>query len=85
MGSEELGANLFRITQTEAAIKKNGIKTPSEASATHYKIGKAIRKTIEELGGTMPEELPTPDKSIGQIEKEQRILLKEQKSNKNDE
>lgn len=68
MGSEELGANLFRITQTEGILRKNNISSAEEANRTHYKVGKAIRGTIESLGGTMPEDLPTPTESIKQIE-----------------
>lgn len=68
MGSVELGANIFRITQTEALLEKQ--KEPNEqiATDTHYKVGKTVRKAIEELGGTMPEDLPTPKKSIKEIE-----------------
>lgn len=69
MGSTELGANVFRITQTEALLEKQEEKSENMATDTHYKVGKAIRKVIEELGGTMPEDLPTPDKSIKEIEK----------------
>ena len=70
MGSAELGANVFRITQTEALLEKQ--ETPSEgvATDTHYRVGKAIRETIEKLGGTMPEDLPTPKKSIKELENE---------------
>ena len=70
MGSEELGANLFRITQTEAKLKKDKINNEEKACNTHFIVGKAVRNTIETLGGTMPEDLPTPDKSIKEIEKE---------------
>lgn len=71
MGSAELGANIFRITQTEALLEKQ--ETPNEqvATNTHFKVGKAVRDTIKKLGGTMLEELPTPEKSIKQIEKEE--------------
>ena len=79
MGSEELGANIFRITQTEALLKKQKVPNETEANNTHYNVGKAVRDTIEKLGGTMPENLPTPQKSIKQIEKEKR----EQIQNKN--
>ena len=70
MGSEELGANLFRITQTEAKLKKDNIDNEDDACLTHYNVGKTVRKAIEELGGNMPETLPTPKKSIKKIEKE---------------
>jgi len=72
MGSDELIANLFRISQTEQKLKKDNIKSENSANMTHYEVGKKIRKTIEELGGTMPEDLPTPEKSIKQIEKENK-------------
>ena len=71
MGSEELGANLFRITQTEAKLKKDKVNNESDACSTHFIVGNAIRETIKSLGGTMPEELPTPKKSIKEIEKEE--------------
>ena len=71
MGSEELGANLFRITQTEAKLKKDNIDNEKDACQTHYNVGKTVRKAIEELGGTMPEKLPTPEKSIKELEKEE--------------
>ena len=81
MGSEELAANLFRITQTESKLKKDNIKTEIDANNTHYKVGKAVRETIEELGGTMPEDLPTPKKSLKQLEKENKRQLKLQNKN----
>lgn len=68
MGSTELAANLFRATQTEDKLKRDQIKTKREANKTHYEIGKTVRKTIEEIGGTMPENLPVAD-SIKQIVK----------------
>ena len=64
MGSEELAANLFRITQTEQKLKRDNIKTENDANETHYNVASKIRKTIKELGGTMPAELPTPKKSL---------------------
>ena len=69
MGSAELGANIFRITQTEALLEKQTEPSEQMATDTHYKVGKTVRKAIEELGGTMPENLPTPDKSIKELEK----------------
>lgn len=62
MGSVELGANIFRITQTEALLERQDKSSEQIATNTHYKVGKAIRNTIKELGGTMPEDLPTPKK-----------------------
>ena len=77
MGSEELAANLFRITQTESRLKRDKINTENKANKTHYEVGAKIRKTIKELGGTMPEDLPTPKKSLKQLEKEnQNSMLK---------
>ena len=70
MGSEELAANLFRITQTESRLKKDNVNTEKLACDTHNKIGKIVRKAIKEAGGTMPEDLPTPKKSLKQLEKE---------------
>ena len=68
MGSEELAANLFRITQTDGKIKKENIQGESNANKAHYKIGKIVRKAIKEANGTMPEDLPTPKKSLKEIE-----------------
>ena len=75
MGSDELVANLFRISQTEQKLKRDNIKTEKDANKTHYDVGDKIRKTIKELGGTMPEELPTPKKSLKQLEKENKKEL----------
>lgn len=77
MGSEELGANLFRITQTEAKMRRDTPQGLDEASSIHYTVGKEVRETIEKIGGTMPENLPTPEKSISQIEREQIKQLKQ--------
>ena len=76
MGSDELIANLFRISQTEQKLKKDNIQTEKEANKTHYNIGKNIREVIAKNGGTMPEELPTPKKSLKQLEKENKKTLK---------
>lgn len=76
MGSEELAANLFRITQTEAKLKRENVKTREKANKTHYTVGATVRKAIKDIGGTMPEELPKPEKSITQIEREQIMKLK---------
>ena len=75
MGSEELAANLFRITQTESKLKRDNISTEKEANNTHYNIGKNIREVIAKNGGTMPEDLPTPKKSLKQLEKENKKSL----------
>lgn len=71
MGSTELAANLFRATQTDEKLRREKIQGKQAAYDTHYKVGKKVRQTIKELGGTMPEDLPTPEKSIAQIEREQ--------------
>lgn len=71
MGSTELAANLFRATQTDEKLRRENIQGKQEAYDTHYEVGKKVRQTIKELGGTMPEDLPTPEKSIAQIEREQ--------------
>ena len=72
MGSDELIANLFRISQTEQKLKKENIKNENEANKTHYEVGSKLRNTIKELGGTMPEELPTPKKSLKELEREKK-------------
>lgn len=76
MCSEELAANLFRITQTEANLKRNNISSERKASQTHYSIGKNIREVIAKNGGTMPEKLPTPKKSLKELEKEKKTQIK---------
>ncbi len=74
MGSTELAANLFRATQTEEKLRREHIHGKKQANRTHYQVGAKVRQTIKELGGTMPEDLPTPEKSIKQLEKEKRKL-----------
>lgn len=76
MGSTELAANLFRATQAEDKLRREGIKGKAAANRTHLEVGRKVRQTIEELGGTMPENLPTPEKSIKQLEREQLKLEK---------
>ena len=75
MGSDELIANLFRISQTEQRLKKDNVDTEKVACETHNKIGKIVRKAIKEAGGTMPEDLPKPEKSLKEIEKENKASL----------
>lgn len=79
MGSTELAANLFRATQTDEKLRRENTVGKTEAGEVHYQVGKKVRQTIAELGGTMPEDLPTPKKSIKQIEREKakRIKYKE--------
>ena len=74
MGSEELIANLFRISQTESKLKRDNVNSESKANKTHYEVGSKIRNTIKELGGTMPEELRAPDKILKELEKENKKL-----------
>lgn len=76
MGSTELAANLFRATQTEEKLRRDDVQGVKNANKTHYEVGAKVRQTIDDLGGTMPEDLPTPKKSIKAIEKEQKKLLK---------
>ena len=76
MGSDELIANLFRISQTEQKLRKDNIKGEKEANSTHYEVGRKVRKAIADIGGTMPEDLPTPKKSLKQLEKEKNNKLK---------
>lgn len=72
MGSTELAANLFRATQTDEKLRRENTRGKEKANQTHYEVGRKVRQTIAELGGTMPEDLPTPEKSIKQIESEQK-------------
>lgn len=74
MGSTELAANLFRATQTDEKLRRENIRGKQASYNTHYEVGRKVRQTIKELGGTMPEDLPTPEKSIAQIEREQKKL-----------
>ncbi len=85
MGSTELAANLFRATQTEEKLKRDGVNSKQQANTTHSKqqantthfdVGSKVRQTIQELGGTMPEELPTPQVSIMQLENSVKITEK---------
>lgn len=76
MGSTELAANLFRATQTDEKLRRENIQGKDAANQTHYEVGRKVRQTIAELGGTMPENLPTPEKSIKQIQREQKKLKK---------
>ena len=75
MGSTELAANLFRATQTEEKLKREGIQGKTQANKAHHEVGAKVRQTIKELGGTMPEKMPVPDKSIQQIEREKAKQL----------
>ena len=74
MGSTELAANLFRATQAEEKLRRDKVRGKSRANSVHYEVGRKVRQTIAELGGTMPEDLPTPEKGIPQIERERNKL-----------
>ena len=75
MGSDELITNLFRISQTEQKLRRDNIKTEKDANMTHYNIGKNIREVIIKNGGTLPENFPTPEKSLKELEKDQHKIL----------
>ena len=77
MGSEELAANLFRITQTEAKLKRENVVGENNANKAHFTVGKNVRGAIKKNGSTMPEELPTPDKSLRELEKEKKSGIKQ--------
>ena len=79
MSSSELISNLFRISQTEEKLKRDKVETADKATKTHYDVGKEVREAIERVGGTTPENIPTPTKSISEIEKEQLKKLKNTK------
>ncbi len=81
MGSTELAANLFRATQTEEKLKRENIKGKANANHTHYEVGKKVRQTIEELGGTMPEDLPTAE-SIQKIGRQEQKRIESDNKNK---
>ena len=72
MGSEELADNIFRIAQTDAKLKRDNVDNEYTANSVHYEVGKEIRDSIKRLGGTMPENLPTPRKSLKELEKEEK-------------
>lgn len=75
MGSTELAANLFRATQTDEKLRRDKIESKEKANQTHFEVGAKVRQTIKELGGDMPEDLPTPEKSIKKLEKEKNKRL----------
>ena len=76
MASTELAANYFRITQTEEKIRKEKSTGEEEATFAHHNVGRKVRKTMIEISNTAPEELPTPCKSIKELEKEERLRIK---------
>ena len=74
MNEDELVANLFRINQTKQRLIKDNVKGENNAKAVHYEVGKKVRKAIQDIGGMMPEEMPTPKKSLKELEKEKKRL-----------
>jgi DNA-damage-inducible protein D len=78
MGSTELAANLFRATQTEEKLRRDQVGGKTQANQTHFEVGRKVRQTILELGGTMPENLPKPDSSIRQLESAKKKLTKKE-------
>lgn len=72
MGSTELAANLFRATQTDEKLRRENIRGKEKANQTHYEVGRKVRQTIAELGGTMPEDLPTPERASGRLRASRR-------------
>lgn len=76
MGSTELAANLFRATQTEEKLRRDGVQGKRQANQTHHEVGRKVRQTIQDLGGTMPENLPVPEQSIQQLESAKKKRIK---------
>jgi len=79
MGSEELADNIFRAVQTDAALRRDQVRGKDQANATHYRIGQEVREAIRRMGGTMPEDLPTPAKSIQELQREEQKRLEAQR------
>jgi DNA-damage-inducible protein D len=77
MGSDELAANIFRASQTKQKLEREQVQGKEKANQTHFEVGKKVRQTIEELGGTLPEDLPTPMESIQQLQRKEQKLLEE--------
>ncbi len=73
MGSDELAANLFRISLANQKLNNDKIKGEKNSSDAHFEVGKAVRDTIDKVGGTLPENLPTPEKSIKELSKDEKI------------
>ena len=74
MGSEELANNIFRIAQTDAKLKRDKVDNEYTANSVHYEVGREVRESIKRLGGTMPENLPTPNRSLKELEKDNKKL-----------
>ena len=79
MNEDELIANLFRINQTKQKLLKYNVQGESEAKNVHYEVGKKVRKAIADIGGMMPEEMPTPEKSLKELEREKKQLENNEK------
>jgi DNA-damage-inducible protein D len=77
MGSEELASNIFRASQTDAKLRRENIQGKEKANQTHYEVGRKVRQTIQDLGGTLPENLPTPEKSIQELQREEKKRIKQ--------
>ena len=77
MGSEELASNIFRAAQTDAKLRREEIQGKEQANQTHYEVGSEVRKAIKRLGGTMPEDLPTPEKSIQQLQHDEQKRIEQ--------
>src|SRR6266446_7590015 len=77
MGSDELAANIFRASQTKQKLEREQIQGKEKANRTHFEVGKKVRRTIEELGGTLPEDLPTPAESIQQLQRKEQKQLQD--------
>ena len=74
MNEDELVANLFRINQTKQKLLRDNVKGENNAKNVHYEVGKKVRKAIADIGGMMPENMPTPKKSLKELEKERKLL-----------
>ena len=79
MGSDELIVNLFRISQTNQKLINDNVQGEDNANDVHYNVGKEVRNTIKRIGGTIPEDLPTPDKSLKELEKNKNLIVKNRK------
>ena len=74
MNEDELVANLFRINQTKQKLLRDNVQKEDEANSVHYEVGKKVRKAIADIGGVMPEDMPTPSKSLKELEREKKKL-----------
>ena len=79
MGSEELASNIFRAAQTDAKLRRDQVKDKEQANATHYQVGREVREAIKRIGGTMPEDLPTPEKSIQEVARDEQKRIAQEK------